>query len=127
MTHKLNVEQKVIIMNGYQCYLKRMDYVLPMEVKAANTLNYNLGIKMIRGAYMNEERDLAAQLGIDSPVFNSIEETHRCYNKNLQHIITNMSSNDQLFLATHNVETVDMAKELIEEHGLKETESVCFG
>jgi len=60
MTHKLNRGSKVIIMNGFQCYLKRMAHVLPMEVKAARTHNFNLGIKMIRGAYMNEERSIAA-------------------------------------------------------------------
>jgi len=46
-------------MNGYQCYLKRMEDVIPMEVHASSTYGYNLGIKLIRGAYMNEERQLA--------------------------------------------------------------------
>lgn len=32
MTHKLNRDDKVIIMNGYQCYLKRMASTIPMEV-----------------------------------------------------------------------------------------------
>jgi proline dehydrogenase len=50
-------------MNGYQCYLKRMATVIPMEVAAAKALGYNLGVKLIRGAYMNEERQLATKLG----------------------------------------------------------------
>ena len=61
MTHKYNVDEKVIIMNGYQCYLKRMANVIPMEVKASQEYGYNMGIKLIRGAYMNEERELAAE------------------------------------------------------------------
>jgi len=38
-----------------------------------------------------------------------------------------MTTSDQLFLATHNVDTVEIAKQLIEENGFKETGSVCFG
>eukprot|EP00352_Strombidinopsis_acuminata_P004592 CAMPEP_0176369450 /NCGR_PEP_ID=MMETSP0126-20121128/23296_1 /TAXON_ID=141414 ORGANISM="Strombidinopsis acuminatum, Strain SPMC142" /NCGR_SAMPLE_ID=MMETSP0126 /ASSEMBLY_ACC=CAM_ASM_000229 /LENGTH=71 /DNA_ID=CAMNT_0017728091 /DNA_START=1228 /DNA_END=1443 /DNA_ORIENTATION=- len=69
-----------IIMNGYQCYLKRMTKVIEKEVATANKLGYNLGIKLIRGAYMNEERDLAKKLDNESPVWDSIEDTHACYN-----------------------------------------------
>lgn len=59
MTHKLNKGDKVIIMNGYQCYLKRMSRTIPMEVKASQVFGFNLGIKLIRGAYMMEEREIA--------------------------------------------------------------------
>jgi len=60
MTHNLNKDGSVTIMNGYQCYLKRMKNVIPMEVRASKEFDFNLGIKLIRGAYMNEERELAA-------------------------------------------------------------------
>jgi membrane-bound lytic murein transglycosylase MltF len=46
-------------MNGYQQYLKRMVKVVPLEIEASERLGFNLGIKLIRGAYMNEERTLA--------------------------------------------------------------------
>ena len=48
-------------MNGYQNYLKRMAKTIPMEVRASQEFNFNLGVKLIRGAYMNEERELAAE------------------------------------------------------------------
>lgn len=76
MTHKLNQGEKVIIMNGYQCYLKRMRDVIPMEVRASKELGYNLGLKLIRGAYMNEERQLSEEQGTASPVWDDIESTH---------------------------------------------------
>lgn len=44
-------------------------------------LGYNLGLKFVRGAYMNEERKLANEQGIDSPVWDNIAETHACYNE----------------------------------------------
>ena len=55
----LDKGDKVIIMNGYQCYLKRMSRTIPMEVKASQVFGFNLGIKLIRGAYMMEEREIA--------------------------------------------------------------------
>lgn len=35
--------------------------VIPLEIETARALNYNLGIKFIRGAYMNEERKIAKE------------------------------------------------------------------
>lgn len=60
MTHELNVGTKSTVLNGYQNYLKRTQYVMKDEVECSRTLGYNLGIKLIRGAYMVEERELAA-------------------------------------------------------------------
>lgn len=67
-------------MNGYQCYLKRMTDVIRMEVRASKEVGYNLGLKLIRGAYMNEERQLAEENGTESPVWDDIDATHKCYN-----------------------------------------------
>jgi len=47
-----------------------------------------LGIKLIRGAYMNEERELAN--GKESPVWDTIEDTHASYNNCLKTIISNL-------------------------------------
>ena len=61
MTHKYNRGDQCLIMNGYQCYTKRTRELIPMEVAAAKEFDYNLGVKLIRGAYMNEERELAKE------------------------------------------------------------------
>ena len=70
--------------------MKRMADVIPMEVKASKAFGFNLGIKLIRGAYMNEERELAQSKGLESPVWDDIEATHKCYDDNVQTIITSM-------------------------------------
>jgi len=125
MTHKLNVGNKAIVMNGYQCYLKRMAQTIPMEVRSSKEAGYNMGIKLIRGAYMNEERKLAEANGYESPVWDTLEGTHNCYNSNMSHIIENLAEDDLLFVASHNIETCDLAMDLIETHGNQE--SVRFG
>ena len=127
MTHMYNKDEKVIIMNGYQCYLKRMAQTIPMEVRASQEYGYNLGIKLIRGAYMNEERELAADEGRESPVWDTIEDTHKCYNDNMQLIIQQMKHEDMVFVASHNKDTCDIAMELSEERGFKDSGRVRFG
>jgi hypothetical protein len=39
---------------------------------------------------MNEERELAKELGYESPVWESIEDTHNCYNSSLKYILENV-------------------------------------
>ena len=76
---------------------------------------------------MNEERELAHKGNYESPVWDSIEETHKCYNQNMELIIKNMTKKDMVFVASHNVETVESAKRLAIEKNLKESERVRFG
>jgi proline dehydrogenase len=59
-------------MNGFQQYLKRMKEIIPFEVATSQMMGYNLGIKLIRGAYMNEERKLAKENHYESPIWDSL-------------------------------------------------------
>ena len=59
LTHKFNQDDTTMIMNGYQCYTKRAQDLISMEVACAKQFGFNLGVKLIRGAYMLEERELA--------------------------------------------------------------------
>ena len=120
LTHRFNRGTKTIIMNGYQQYLKRMTRVVPLEIEASKRLGFNLGIKLIRGAYMNEERTLATQGGYESPVHETIENTHNCYNTNLKLLISNIKANDRMFLGSHNLESIELIRGLIKAHDLND-------
>ena len=76
---------------------------------------------------MNEERELATKGNYESPVWDTIEDTHKCYNQNMEHIIKNMSTNDMVFVASHNVDTIELAKRLVLEKDLKNANCVRFG
>ena len=102
-------------MNGYQQYLKRMSEVMKFEVATSKIMGYNLGIKLIRGAYMNEERNLAKEHYYESPVWDTIEETHACFNDSMLHIIENLSDKGYLLVASHNVDSVVMAQKKMQE------------
>jgi proline dehydrogenase len=93
-----------------------MKHVIPMEVHASRVFNFNLGVKLIRGAYMNEERDLATTNGYTSPVWPTIEQTHECYDTNLAHIISHMTPADQILVASHNKDSVEIARRALAEN-----------
>ena len=114
-------------MNGYQAYLKRMAHVIPMEIAASQLIGYNIGIKLIRGAYMNEERELAEKHGHESPVWDNLQETHDCYDACVENIVEAMNANDMLFIASHNLNSCVLAKDLATERGLARLNRVRFG
>ena len=76
---------------------------VPLEIEASRKLGYNLGVKLIRGAYMNEERRLAKEGDYDSPIHENIEDTHSCYNTNLRLLSEQLGPKDRLFIGSHNL------------------------
>lgn len=83
-----------------------MAETIKFEVATSKIMGYNLGIKLIRGAYMNEERNLAKEHFYESPVWDTLEETHSCYNDNMEHVIENLTDKSMLLVASHNVDSV---------------------
>ena len=104
-----------------------MVYTVPMEVEASKVFGFNLGMKYVRGAYMMEEREIAQRDNISSPIWDDIEGTHSCYNGNVEYVIKHMCNQDLVFLGSHNTTTVELATNLVEEYGFKESERVRFG
>ena len=121
LTHQFNRGEKHIILNGYQCYLKRTTEAIKMEVAASKVLGYNIGIKLIRGAYMNEERKLAQEHGYESPIWDTLEHTHRCYNDSMLHILDNLTEDSMLLIASHNMDSVQLAKNKMLEVGIADS------
>ena len=60
-------------------------------------------------------------------MWDNLEGTHACYNNNIELIISSMTKNDVLFVASHNTDTVDKAIGLVEQYGHRESGRVRFG
>jgi hypothetical protein len=75
---------------------------------------------------MLEERALAAEQKVESPVWDSLDDTHKCYNDSMIHIIDNLEENSMLFIASHNAESVEIAQELIADNQFRDNR-VRFG
>ena len=69
---------------------------------------------------MNEERRIAKEEGIESPIWDSIEDTHKNYNTNLVLILNNLTKpKDTVFCGSHNQDSVDLIRKTAESLGIK--------
>ncbi|KAM7370818.1 hypothetical protein PAMP_010338 [Pampus punctatissimus] len=93
--------------------------------------DFCLGVKLVRGAYMDKERKLAEKEGHPDPIHKCWEDTNDSYNGSLDvmlDIITQNPERYRIIVATHNEESVRRAAKRIEELGIdKDKGSVCFG
>lgn len=116
MMRKYNKE-KVIVYNTLQMYRwDRMDYLKGMHQKA-QAEGFFIGIKLVRGAYMEKENDRAEEDNYPSPIFSSKPETDQNYDAALQYIINNLDV-FALFAGTHNEVSAYYLMELMQEKNI---------
>ncbi|HLN53135.1 MAG TPA: proline dehydrogenase family protein [Lentimicrobium sp.] len=103
MMEKYNTE-KAIVYNTLQMYRHDRVQFLKESIEKARSGKYFLGVKFVRGAYMERERFRALQKGYPSPICNTKEETDNCYNEALVITLNNIDT-AELFSGTHNEES----------------------
>jgi proline dehydrogenase len=85
--------------------------------KIAQQQGFKLGMKLVRGAYMEKERERAFEKSYTSPIQPDKAATDRDYNDSVRYCIDNI--NDiSVIVASHNDESNLLAANLMEEKGL---------
>lgn len=110
-----------IIFNTYQCYLKDTMEHLELDVERSERFNYHFACKLVRGAYMESERARAKEMGYDSPIHDTIEDTHKTYNDAAAYLIQHSLETDkqvEVMCATHNQESIEKAIAVMNECGI---------
>lgn len=79
-----------------QCYLKDAAARIETDMQRAAAEGWKFGAKTVRGAYMVVERARAAEKGYESPIWDSLQETHDNYNR-CAHIICFLQGLSKLF------------------------------
>jgi proline dehydrogenase len=94
-------------------------------IEEAHKGNYHYGIKLVRGAYMEKERERAILNGYLSPIQNTKEDSDKDYNKALELICNNL---DYLALCagTHNEQSSLYLTQLIAEKELDKTSEKIY-
>jgi len=116
-----------------QCYLKDARERNQMFMQQAEDEGWVYAVKLVRGAYMYQERARAAARNEPSPIHDTIEDTHRCYEEVMKDVIFRSRvqkklEKPNLVVATHNQRSVECAIDLIDRAGFKPEESgVSFG
>ncbi|XP_074545775.1 proline dehydrogenase 1, mitochondrial [Halichoeres trimaculatus] len=129
MQRKFNRE-KPIIFNTYQCYLKEAYDNVTVDVELSRREGWYFGAKLVRGAYMYQERDRAKEIGYEDPINPDYEATNRMYHKCLEFVLEEIdhSRKANIMVATHNEDTVKYTLKMMNEMGLSPTENkVYFG
>ncbi|XP_031393997.1 proline dehydrogenase 2, mitochondrial-like [Punica granatum] len=99
-----------IIYGTLQAYLKDAKERLLLKSEAAQKMGILMGVKLVRGAYMTTEAKLAHSLGYESPIHNSLQETHDCFNNCASFMLEKIAGGSgAVVLATHNVESGQLA------------------
>ena len=125
MIRKFN-EEKVVIFNTLQMYRwDRLEY-LKKQVELANEVGYHLGVKLVRGAYMEKERERAREMDYPSPIQPDKASSDRDYDEGVNYIINNLRLG-ALVAGTHNEESCKKLVNSMKERGLaKNDERVWF-
>jgi proline dehydrogenase len=124
MMEKYN-RQKAIVFNTYQMYRwDRMD-VFREDLKRAREKDFYLGIKFVRGAYMERERKRAQEEGYPSPIHPDRESTDRDYDAALQFAIENIDR-VTIFNGTHNENSSMYLTRLMEQNNIRTDDERCW-
>ncbi|MCF6296753.1 MAG: proline dehydrogenase family protein [Flavobacteriaceae bacterium] len=100
MMEKYNKE-KAIVFGTLQLYRHdRLDYLKKLHIRAKQK-GYIVAQKLVRGAYMEKERERAQEMGYQDPICKDKSTTDKNYNDTLQYMFDNLDSM-AIFCGTHN-------------------------
>jgi proline dehydrogenase len=111
-------KEKVIVYNTIQLYRHDRLHFLKLSHRIAQEQGFMLGVKLVRGAYMEKERARATEKGYPSPIQPDKKTTDRDYNEALAYCVDHIDE-VSLIVASHNEESNLLAAELLNNKGLK--------
>ncbi|XP_053443633.1 proline dehydrogenase 1, mitochondrial isoform X1 [Nycticebus coucang] len=129
MQRKFNVDRPLIF-NTYQCYLKDAYDNVTLDVELARREGWCFGAKLVRGAYMAQERTRAAEIGYEDPINPTYEATNTMYHRCLDYVLQELkhSAKAQVMVASHNEDTIRFTLCRMKELGLHPADrQVYFG
>ncbi|MFT5171594.1 MAG: proline dehydrogenase [Candidatus Marinamargulisbacteria bacterium] len=100
----------------YQAYLVDCESQLREDIQWARNLGVMLPLKLVRGAYMGEEREVGKTIGEDI-VFPNKAETDACYDACMAICMENLDI-VHLYAGTHNQNSLSLLLSLMEKHNI---------
>ncbi len=119
-------KEKAIVFNTLQMYRHdRMEYLRDLYQKA-HQKGYHIGMKVVRGAYMEKERERAEEKGYESPICKDKQATDDNYNEAVRFMMEH--KNMAIFAGTHNEESSRLLMDLAKEYKIESNDNrMWFG
>ncbi len=119
-------KEKAIVFNTLQMYRHdRMHYLKELHQRA-HQKGFHIGMKVVRGAYMEKERDRAEDLGYPSPICKDKEATDKNYDTAILYMMEH--KNMALFAGTHNEESSYLLMTLAAKYNIEKSDKrMWFG
>lgn len=126
LMEKYNKDQ-AIVFGTLQLYRHdRLDYLKALHQRA-KAKGYHVGMKLVRGAYMEKERERAEKMGYPDPICATKEATDKMYNDVMQYMFENIDTM-AIYAGTHNEDSALLLKGMIDQSGLpKNDKRLWFG
>lgn len=118
-------KERAIVFNTLQMYRHdRYEYLKWLHQDSIKN-NYFLGIKFVRGAYMEKERERALKGGYPSPICDTKEQTDANYNQGIEYTVAHIDR-IETFSGTHNEHSNQLLAELMVKHGIAKDDNRIF-
>ncbi|MBT8210290.1 MAG: proline dehydrogenase family protein [Eudoraea sp.] len=126
MMRKYNKE-KAVVFNTLQMYRwDRMDYLMDLHQRASDE-GFKIGIKVVRGAYLEKENERAEEMGYPTPMCPTKQATDENFDACVLYILENLNT-ISLFSGTHNEDSCFKLMQMMQEKGVaKDDPRVGFG
>lgn len=117
LMHKHNTE-KAVVYNTAQLY--RWDRLphLKEALERARNGGYQYGVKIVRGAYMEKERERAKEMGYPDPIQPNKEASDRDYDAAIQLLLENIDITYSV-VGTHNEKSSQLVADLLEKNNVE--------
>ncbi len=119
--------KKAIVFNTLQMYRwDRLDYLKKLHARSLKD-GFIIGMKVVRGAYMEKENARAEAMGYATPICESKKATDVNFDAAIEYMVSNIDS-ISLFAGTHNEESSYRLIELLDKENIKSNDPrVWFG
>jgi len=118
-------QQEAIVFNTVQLYRHDRLEFIKHSIQWAKDRQLHYGIKLVRGAYMEKERNRASEKGYPSPIQPDKETCDKEYDEALVYLIDNIEYM-ALCAGTHNEQSSAYLADLMEQKGIKKSDKRIY-
>lgn len=110
-------KKKVVVYNTIQLYRHDRLHFLKLSHQIAKQQGFLLGVKLVRGAYMEKERARAKAMGYMSPIQPDKDAADKDYDEAVRYCIQHINE-IAVIIASHNEASNLLAAELLDQQGI---------